>query len=215
MYNAHWLPKVLPLIEPIPRPREVDYPGRPSAYEGALIRWSRRKRSHQTLLTPQRVRRQLEARTPEEFFELEVPRSKAGKPMWHAQPRCAVNLRQMRETDTVEFRHSPGTLNEAELRYFLEWCEHYLLCALCPTWGLQPSGLNPLHNFKPELYNAKADYFPRFEPYDHALEIRYRATCHDLTLPKEQITCNIKAIEDGSFVEEEWDRWWKRGKGPG
>lgn len=203
-YNDAWLAKVLPLVEPIPCPTEEEYP-RPEDYRGALRRYKRRKKSHQTILTSARVARQQAAQTVEGFFELEVPFTADGVPMWHAAPRAAVNLRQLRETDTVEFRHFPGTLNENELRACLLWVEHYTQCALL-DWN-DPADLDPYLDFCTAvdvLPTSAWRLFPWFEPYQHALEVRYRATCHDGSLPKETITKNIAAILDGSFDEEAW-----------
>lgn len=206
-YNAHWLPIVLPIIEPIPEPKHtfVDEELFPFERLGALRRYKRRKRSHHTVLSKARTDKQLTAHTLEEFFRAEVPQDKLGRPMWHAQPRAAVNLRQLLQTDTIEFRHSPGTLDPEELGHFLEWCEHYLLCALCPTWG-RPEALDPWQTFKPEMKMRAVARFPAFPEYRHALEIRYRMTCHDGSLYKDAIINNIKAIEDGSFNDAEAER---------
>jgi len=206
LYNAHWLPIVLPIIEPIPYPNGDDY-GTELSWQGALRRYKRRKRSHQTVLTPQRTAKMIEAHTVEEFFRAEVPVDSKGNPMWHAQARAAVNIRQLRETETIEFRHFSGTLDINELSHCFDWCEHYLLCALCPTWGLRPSALDPYQTFKPHKpFQGVLAGFPEFPPYDHALEIRYRATCHDGSLEQEQIARNIKAIEENSFDDEAWER---------
>src|SRR5690606_23961726 len=98
----------------------------PEEILGNWKRWKRRRVSHQTLLTPHRVTQQLTATTPEEFFELEVPASNSGKPLWHAQPRVCVNLRQLLQTDTIEFRHFAGTLNLEVLEDCFNWCQKFL-----------------------------------------------------------------------------------------
>jgi len=202
-YNRFWLWRMLDLVEPIPVPKYSDYIVE-QEYHGAMRRYRRRKRSHHTLLTPERATNQIEeASSPQEFFELEVPKDSKGRPMWHAQPRCAVNLRQMRETDTIEFRHFPGTLDERELGHSLLWCEIYTECALS-DWSF-PEECNPWDVFRsrgskrPEWHK-----FPVFEPYQHALEIRYRATLHDGTWTKKQIAHNINEIEEGRFNDFEW-----------
>jgi len=110
---------------------------------------------------------------------------KVGRPLWHFQPRAAVNLRQLRETDTIEFRHFPGTLDIAELTISFEWCAHYLECALV--------GHNPINTW------VGWNGFPKFPKYVHWMECRYRATCHDGTLSKAEIVENIKLIEEGRF----------------
>lgn len=209
LYNAHWLPKVLPVIEPIPEPKYTFVEEESFLFErlGALRRYKRRKRSHHTVLPQSRTDKQQAAHTIEAFFRAEVPQDKLGRPMWHAQPRAAVNLRQLRETDTIEFRHFPGTLDGMELGHCFRWCEHYLLCALCPTWGLKPENLDPLHTFEKSGEDMLCwTKFPTFPEYNHALEIRYRMTCHDGSVPKDQIAHNIKMIEEGRVNEAEWER---------
>jgi hypothetical protein len=173
-----------PIIEPLPRPK---YCSTPEELQGALRRWRRRRVSHQTLLTHGRLSKQLEARSPEEFFRREVPQSKSGKPLWACQPRLCVSLRQLLETDTVEFRHFPGTLDEAELLNCIIWCHQFLIYAV--------DGMA----FDPLLHWAGGVNFPQFPPYVHWREVRYRATVHDGTLSKAEIARNIKAIEDGVF----------------
>lgn len=180
------MPKALPIIEPLLRPKPDDYPNA-EEFEGALRRWRRRRVSHQTLLTEKRLAIQLRAKTIAEFFCREVPQSKEGKPQWQCQPRLCVNLRQLLETDTVEFRHFPGTLDEVELTNCLLWCGKFMQHAL-QGWYIEPL-----------LAWAKQKKFPSFPKYVHWREVRYRATVHDGTVPKEQIVANIKAIEAGKF----------------
>lgn len=217
-YNQYWLPIILPKVEPIPRPLEslivppataedvlamLEMPTGLNVMRGALRRFNRRRKSHHTLVTDNRVDSQLAARTPEEFFEAEVPRDKAnGRPMWHLAARAAVNLRQLLQTSTCEVRHWPGTLEPHKVEMVGLWCKIYTQCAL--TSGDDPSSVDPLTEF----LGAGGDLtqFPQFEPYNHALEVRYRATVHDGTLSKECIAENIKAIEDGSFDDEYWNR---------
>jgi hypothetical protein len=182
-----WMPVLLPVLEPELSERPAARVGETSEeYIGAVRRWRRRRVSHGTLLKAQRVEGQLAAQTIEEFFEREVPRSSWGKPMWHAQPRICVNLRQLRETDTVEFRHFPGTLYADQMQICQEWCEAYLMRALdgedCSDIKTQYAGL-----------------FQSFPAYSHWHERRYRATVHDGTLTREQIAVNIQQIVDGVF----------------
>lgn len=171
-YNQRWLPALLPVLEPIPVPRQLDYP-EPGAYKGAVRRMRRRKRSHQTLLTAARAEAQQQAGTVAEFLAAECPRAKDGRVQWHLAPRTAVNLRQLRETNTVEFRHFPGTLEPAQVMAAAAWCGDYLRAAL------DGGCLTP-----PELYEERyRGKLPTFPPYVHWMEQRYRATCHDGTVP--------------------------------
>jgi hypothetical protein len=178
--------RVLEYIEPIPRPLRVEWKSS-AEYEGALRRWRRRRVSHHTLLTPKRIDFQQQAKTLKSFFEREVPQSKTGKPLWHCQPRVCVNLRQLMETDTIEFRHFPGTLRLTELTTCLQWCDNFLAFAI---QGLNIEKL--LDGYSPEA-------FPKFPLYNHEQERRYRATVHDGTVSKEQIAKNIQLILEGKF----------------
>lgn len=181
---------VLPLIEPIPRPDLLELLSQ-EEYEGAIRRYKRRKVSHQTLLTAKRLEKQLSAKTIDEFFRFEVPvGSNTDRPQWHMQPRLCVNLRQLMQTDTVEFRHFPGTLDAEQLRNCIDWCVFYLNDAI------EGKTLPTLLQTDPKILSKQ---FPKFPPYSHWREKRYRATCHDGSLTKEVIARNIKAIEAGAF----------------
>lgn len=119
-----WMPKILPILDPIPKATATDYPVA-ADLKAARRREARRRVSHHKLLRPERLERQLAATTLEEFFELEVPTSSRGDPMWHASPRLCVNLRQLRETDTIEFRHFPGTIDPMELYNCVLWVQYF------------------------------------------------------------------------------------------
>lgn len=175
---------VLPILEPIPKPTEKQYPD-PAAFEGAMARFKRRKRSHQMFLSADRVKRQMEAKTVEEFFENEVPRDGEGKPMWHAQARCCVNIRQLLQTNTIEFRHFPGTTNPAEFRAALAW-----VCEFISAWqdGFDVESLT-------QLARMHAKDLPTFRPYDHRLEQRYALTTHDGSVPRAQLIQNIRTLQ--------------------
>lgn len=179
-----WMPRALPVIEPLALPRLSEQGHMPGVEEGYRRRLRRMRVSHHTLLRPERVSAQLMAPTIEEFFEREVPRSAAGSVMWHAQPRLCVNLRQLRETDTVEFRHWPGTLDEVELENALWWCAGFMATAL--------EGDD--ERFQSLLEWAEGRPLPTFQPYDHWLEERYRRTVHDGSIPRDQLPINIANV---------------------
>jgi hypothetical protein len=124
----------------------------------------------------------------EVFFEAEVPWG-GGRPRWHLQSRTAVNLRQLLQTNTIEFRHFPGTLDPNELKTCLLWCKQFLICAL------EDSDIKTLLDW------ARHNKFPTFPLYEHDLEIKYRATTHDGSLTKDQIKQNIDRILNGTFDE--------------
>ncbi len=205
-YNAHWLPIVLPLIEPIaPCTPFRNWQRGDLALKGFNRRQRRRRVSHQTILPISRLDGQLAACTVEEFHRAEVPKTKDGQPMPHAQPRAAVNVRQLLQTDTIEFRHFPGTLSLTRLYAAGSWCRCYIECALS-DWGL-PEDRNPMVYYT--ALGHQIGLLPVFRTYDHKLEIRYRATCHDNTLPREVIAANIAAIEAGTFDDEAWEAKFK------
>jgi len=187
------MPEVLRWLEPIPIARRKDYESE-DAFRGAMARAARRRRSHQTITPSRRVTQQLDARTLSEFYEREVPwDSKRRRPLWHLQPRAAVNLRQLLQTDTIEFRHFPGALSSEQVKEAAEWCRAYLLGAFSNWPGLQ---------IREEWGRRGGNYlnFPIFLPYQHELELHYRRTCHDGTVPREEIRRNIADILAGEEV---------------
>lgn len=187
-FNVEHLPRLLPKVEPIPEPLRIEFQGE-EEYRGARRRWRRRRVSHHTVIGRNRLAGQLQASTPAEFHAREVPWSaKLGRPQWQCQPRQAVNLRQLLETDTIEFRHWPGTLSPHQVTLAARWCGDYLRCGL--------EGGDPEHDLLPRYDLGE---FPRFPIYCHWQEVRYRATCHDGSIPRAQIERNIAAILAGEF----------------
>lgn len=181
-----WMPRLFDLIAPLPKPSAFQYRDR-AALAGAIARWGRCQVSHRTLLSAGRLAKQLAAATPKEFFEAEVPR-KGERVLWHLQPRVCVNLRQMMDTDTIEFRHFPGTCDEREFRACLEFCQRFLRAAL---------GGAPLVHL---MSWTRAQAFPQFPPYDYALDCRFLATKRDGSVPAAVVAANIKKILDGTFA---------------
>jgi len=161
-------------------------------WEGAKRNYVVRRNFQHRVLPPDRTARQLAAATTTEFFEAEVPKARGnGRPMWHAQPRCAVNLRQLLQTDTVEFRHWAGTLNAGLFQNAGLWCMLYLRGALFDP-DTAPTA----------LWNGMASSlleFPPQHPYEHWKERRFRATTHDGSNRRDEILRNIAAIESGEF----------------
>lgn len=171
------LSNVIDLIEPIPK-------GNTAAERK---REKRRKVSHHTFLTHQRLKHQLDAKTVQEFFEREVPATKVGKPMWHAQPRLAVGLRQLLQTDTIEFRHFPGTLSLGELERACYWCQQFLHRAI--------NGFD-LSSFVQEWDFSE---WPSFPDFNFDLEVGYQATASHNRLKQSEIRENIDIILQGEF----------------
>lgn len=182
------MPSLLPIIQPLRRPDRFDFPGE-EEWKGAKRRWRRRRVSHQTLLTPSRLAKQLRATSLEEFFSSEAPsRGRDGAPRYRDQPRLCVNLRHLRETDTIEFRHFAGTLSSAQVELAARYCGVFLECAL-------EDDRHRLFAWAQDI----AEELPKFPEYNHKLELRYRATCRDGTLSRKQIKSNIDRILSGEF----------------
>lgn len=93
-----------------------------------------RKRMHQTLLSDKRLQFQLAAETVDEFFAREAPLNSGGQTLWACQPRVSVNLRQLLQTDTIEFRHFAAARNVVELYRAFGWTTDFMYHALddCP-----------------------------------------------------------------------------------
>jgi len=176
-YVHQALPEIIDLIEPIP-----------SGNTAAEKKRERRRRiSHHTFLTEQRLQHQLKAATAQEFFKREVPKSWAGAVMWHAQPRLAVGLRQLLQTDTIEFRHFPGTIDAEKLLVCICWCRDFLKQAICNK---------PIEQLWNRYYNQR---FPEFPPFDYQLEVGYQATASHNGLSQAEIKRNIQLILTGVF----------------
>jgi hypothetical protein len=109
------------------------------------------------------------ATTVQEFYEEHAPKTEKGR-MWFFSPRAAINLRQMwEETETIEFRHFPGTIDLVEMESCVRWCREFLVAALC-------NELTPREFY---LTDPKPWKFPEFAEYDHELEKMYQLTNHD------------------------------------
>jgi hypothetical protein len=188
-FNMTYLPEVLDILEPIPMPRPDQYT-RIEAFAGAMRRYRRRGQSHHHL--PNKLAlEQLKVRTCKEFFLAGVPKRKDGTPMWGVAQRDAVDLKQLLQTDTVEFRHFPGTLSLDKLQACLEWCRDWMRMALSGAPGNLPALKVKAANFSERI--------PRFEPYNHDLEVKYRATVHDGTVPLADIIKYQNQISIGAF----------------
>ena len=164
--NSHQ-EKVFNIVEdvPVPDPRFLE----PEIYKWENIRYKRRLRSHQHKIPKTRVESMLNASTPQEFFLEHAHKNTKGEPAWFQCPRAGINLRQMfEETNTIEFRHFPGTLNMKEMESAIQWCKHFLDFALNKP-DSDPHEILSEYNF----------IFPKFEPYEYYTEQVYQHTNHD------------------------------------
>jgi len=182
--------EVYPLIDSMPEPMR-DESG--EDYVEERRRWNWMKMSHWTKIPLNRVERQMCAKSVDEFFELEVPTSKDRKKvLWHAQPRAAINLRQLKQTDTIEFRHFTMSTDFDEVLTAIEWCRDYLELAL--SGGGAGDGV--------KLYESQyaGRRFPTLSDYPFAAwkERRWRATSITKN-SRHVVNTNIAAILNGEF----------------
>lgn len=152
-------------IEPVPVPVRDDYENEES-YKGAQKRYKRRKVSHQKQVPAPRVKRALAATTVEQFLAAHAPITAKGEPAWGLTTRAGINLLQLKETDTVEFRHFTNTLDVAKLTSCFTWVQNFIPMAL--------DGASV-----EELLGAYKYEFPEFAPYDHDMEVGYEFTNFD------------------------------------
>jgi len=162
-YIDNYQQRAFDIVEQIPFPISTDK----TEYLWELKRYKRRKKSHQYKLPSSRVKAMMNATTVEEFYQEHAPNTAKGR-MWYFSPRAGINLRQMwEETNTIEFRHFPATLNMDEMRSCLEWCYIFLENAL--NKGEPPESLVDRFDFK----------FPKFEKYNFIAEQLYQHTNFD------------------------------------
>lgn len=153
------------LVEPIPMP-EKNQPSK--HYEWEMKRYNRRKKSHQHKLSETQVQRMMATDTWEEFYLQEAHKNAKGQPAWFQCSRAGINIRQIFEhSETIEFRHFPGTRKSDELRSAIEWCHDFTVAALAtqetPT----------------EIFEKREWSFPTFEEYDYHAEQVYQYTNFD------------------------------------
>lgn len=149
-------------IEPVPIPARSDYPDE-EAYKGARKRYNRRLVSHQYAVPALRVKEALQASTVKEFFDAHSRKKANGGRAYGLTTRAGINLLQLQETDTVEFRHFTNTLNSRELESCFKWVSNFIPAALDNA---------PVS----ELLSAFNYSFPPFEPYNHWMELGYSYT---------------------------------------
>jgi hypothetical protein len=184
---VHSCPGWVQALDPIPAPRAEGL-SRWREFEGAQRRYRRLKASHHSMVTEGRVKAQMAATTVDEFFEAEV-RAANGKLIWNLIRSC-VNLRHLRQTDTIEFRHFFATLDPVEVHLCLQWCRSFLMNAL----GSTKESLEDLLQRNLEVWHA-----PACMPYIHWQDERFWATTLDGSIPRETAIENLRAIEAGEF----------------
>lgn len=176
------------IVEQIPVP-DRNLP--PLEYEWAVKRMKRRYRSHQYKLPNARVAEMLNAETTQQFYESHAHKNAKGDPAWFQCPRAGINLRQMWEdTNTIEFRHFPGTLHLGEMESCIKWCKRFLEEALAGDMT------SPL-----EIFNADEFNFPKFEEYEFETEQGYQFTNFD-TNNKGDIIKRLDALRERIDIDD-------------
>jgi hypothetical protein len=149
-------------IEPVPVPQRGDYPTG-GAYRGARKRYKRRLVSHQYAVSPARVEEAQQASTVKQFFDAHSRKQANGGRAYGLTTRAGINLLQLQETNTVEFRHFTNTLIVTELESCFQWVANFIPAALDNA---------PVS----QLLSAYSYKFPEFQPYNHAMEVGYSYT---------------------------------------
>ena len=173
-------------IEPVPVPNQADYPTE-AAYKGAMKRYKRRLASHQYQVPTARVEEALTASTPKQFFDAHSRLQANGGRAYGLTTRAGINLLQLQETDTVEFRHFTNTLDVIELKSCFTWVANFIPAALD---GATPDELTRTFKYK----------FPPFQPYNHDMEIGYQFTNFD-KLPRKIASERISQLSQYLDIE--------------
>lgn len=174
-------------VDPLPQPSREDYDDE----EDFVLakKWMQRlRRSHLTKLPEARVQLQMKAKTGREFLDAEAKVNKTtGERVFFLQPRATVNLRQLDQTDTIEFRPFMQATKPIQVTNAHNFCRDFLLTAL--------NGGDIEKLFKEEYLKAEFPPLPQFIPW---MERRWAATSHSLN-NREQVRKNIELILNGKF----------------
>lgn len=181
MYVFRYSKMLLEKIEPIP---EADRKYKGEDFELAKRRERRRKKSHHWTLSEKTINRIMKATNMKEFFDFHYPVSKNGKINYAGATRPAINLLQLKETDTIEFRHFTCSDN------LLELCHSFLFCKKFIIEGLTTQR-NPLELLKEKKYS-----FTKFWEFDPEIERIFLLT--NVLYNKRNVAIeNIKKIKKG------------------
>jgi len=176
------MPTLLPVIDPVFVPTQSALP-HPDHFAGAKRDHLRQRKNHHSFLPAWRLALQMRATTPQEFFEAEAIHPATGKVHWAIVLRACVNLRQLLQTDTVEFRHFAGSADPIEIHNATLWCKMFLEAAF------GGGSTNALLAYGRTAY-VKA--WPRCLPYDPWLDEGYFFTSR-ANNPADQISANIES----------------------
>ncbi|RJQ26101.1 hypothetical protein C4577_04165 [Candidatus Parcubacteria bacterium] len=186
MDNYENVPKVLNWVDPIPKPKTL----------AQKHRIKRNKQSHHRLLKNKNVIQRIYEQPTAEL----LLRGKHGLP---SQPREGINLRQLLDTNTIEFRHFAGTLDEEKLNVCIEWCRDFLIFAINDI---------PIKKLC-EKYKDRINKFPKLPLLDDDMEVLYQATAAKLN-PEDVVRQNIDLILNNKFRDSKsWEEYSLYSKG--
>lgn len=200
------------VVENIPLPPNKQTVSK-EEYDGHVKRYNRRKKSHQYKLPDSRVEPMLNAKTTQEFYEEHAPATEKGR-MWYFSPRAGINLRQIwEETETIEFRHFPGTLDVNEIEACIWWCQTFINAAFSkelitpkefPTYGKFPE-FQPYEFKTEEIYQwTNVDKNSRKEVAERLVLLKEKIDINDLTVPSSQmydVMQEIKGISSSNALD--------------
>lgn len=175
------MPELLPVIDPLPVPTIEEFPDK-VVLAGAKRDYLRCRRNHHALLPDWRLQLQMAARTPKQFFEAEAIHEATGKVHWAIVLRACVNLRQLLQTDTVEFRHFPGSASPEEVLNATAWCKTFLEAAF---------GGGSAEELLASVGPGNGRHWPKPSPYNHWLDVGYFYTSRFYN-PTEVVPAHIK-----------------------
>lgn len=171
-------------IEPVPKPQRSLYSSE-SSYKGALKRYKRRLVSHQYKVPAARVEEALRASSCAEFFDAHSRKTAMGGRAYGLTTRAGINLLQLKETDTVEFRHFTNTLDVELLNSCFTWVKNFVPAAL-DNASVE------------ELLSAHSYKFPPFQEYNHNMEIGYKYTNFE-KFPRKVVSSRLNSLRE--FVD--------------
>lgn len=173
-------------IEPVPRPMARDF-RTVDEFTGAEKRYKRRLVSHQYAVPKARVDEAMQAATPRQFFDAHSRLQSDGKRAYGLTTRAGINLLQLQETNTIEFRHFTNTLRVRELATSFAWVLRFVECALEGTT-------------LDELLAGGNHEFPPFRPYNHDMETGYQYTNFDKH-PRKVVAARLEAMRKDLDLE--------------
>ncbi len=136
-----------------------------------MQRWVKQLKSNRTAtLSSNSMGDIARSKTPDEYFAGHAPQTKDGKPLYHLCKRSFINMLQLLQSGTIEFRLFAGTTNIEEIRSAIETCNQLLLC------GLNADNTIPLY-LKSIISNKII--LPKVANYDDDMEFIYNLTSYE------------------------------------